>query len=218
MICTSRRDQHRLFTCTANSSRADAMDAADRLSRTETFTSRQPRFHGANAAAGFARISAGLAKCRSNWIASLARWANARSSWLWARRVLLSQRPASSLMLVLVLAPEPSTPDPKNPPTHRRSPHVIWGKLVSYCLSCLGANRFAGRLFFALCVESQSSSVIVNCQSVGFCVLCAPASVVALLCPCLHCDCRLLASVTLCGMPGWRVFLADGRMTSQTLS
>jgi hypothetical protein len=47
--------------------------AAALLLTTRVSTSRQPRFPGANAAVRFARISAGLAKYRSNWIESIVR-------------------------------------------------------------------------------------------------------------------------------------------------
>src|SRR5271157_1268516 len=53
-------------------SRAVATLAAATHLTTRISTSRQPKFHGANAGVGFARTSAGSAKCRSSWIASLA--------------------------------------------------------------------------------------------------------------------------------------------------
>jgi hypothetical protein len=91
--------QDRLFVCTQNvdnlheqagsrnvvhihedSLRAVATVAAAFHLTIQIFTIRQPKSPGANAAVGFARTSAGLAKCRSNWIESIAHWINPRSS------------------------------------------------------------------------------------------------------------------------------------------
>jgi hypothetical protein len=65
-----------------------------------------------------------------------------------------------------------------------------------------------------LCVESLSSFLIVNCQSVGLLwpvCSCAPSSVFSVLRLDLLCDCRLLASVTLCERHQGPVFVADSQ-------
>ena len=71
---TSRQVRGRLFTCTESFSRAAATLAAALLLTTRISTSRQPKSPGVNAAARFARTSAGSAKCRLNWIESIAHW------------------------------------------------------------------------------------------------------------------------------------------------
>ena len=65
----------------AHFSRAAATPAAALHLTTRISTNRQPKFPGVNAAAGFARTSAGLAKCRLNWIGSIAPWIYALSLW-----------------------------------------------------------------------------------------------------------------------------------------
>jgi NAD-dependent SIR2 family protein deacetylase len=58
-------------TCTESFSRAVATLAIALHLTTRISTSRQPNFPAVNAAVGFARTSAGLGKCRSNWIESI---------------------------------------------------------------------------------------------------------------------------------------------------
>ena len=132
---TSRQDRSASSTCTANSSRAAATGAADRHFVTPTPTILQPSFPGANAAVGFARTSAGSAKCRSSWIASSTHWTNARSSWLLAHRAWSSQPRA--LWRTWVVVPERSMSERKSLRTHPRSPNAIWGKRGRCCRNCL---------------------------------------------------------------------------------
>ena len=133
-IFTSRQGRSASSMCTANSSRAVAIGAADRHFVTPTPTILQSSFPGANAAVGFAHTSVGSAKCRSSWIASSAHWTNARSSWLSVHREWSSQPPALSRMWVV--APEPSMWDRKNLRTHPRSPNAIRGKRAMLCQIC----------------------------------------------------------------------------------
>jgi NAD-dependent SIR2 family protein deacetylase len=86
-VCTQNVDslheqagRGKLSTCTESFSRAVATVATALHLRTQISTSHPHRFPGANAAVGFVRTFAVLAKCRSNWIESIAHWINLRSS------------------------------------------------------------------------------------------------------------------------------------------
>lgn len=127
----SRRGRRTSSTCTGNFSRAAATVAADRRFMTPIPTILQPSFPGASAADGFARTSAGSAKCLSNWIASSVHSTNAPSSWLWAHRKSWSQRRA--LSPTLAIERERSTWGQRNLPTHPRSRIAIWGRRKRYC-------------------------------------------------------------------------------------
>jgi hypothetical protein len=79
--------------------------------------------------ARFARTSAGLAKCRLNWIESTTRWSDARSSWLWEHRVSWSPPPASSHKSMV--GHGRSTWDQRSLRTYPRSRKATWGRRVN---------------------------------------------------------------------------------------
>ena len=88
-----------------------------------------------------ARTSAGLAKCRLNWIESTMRWRDARSSWPSEPRVLWSQRRA--LSLISKVGYRRSTWDQRNLQTRLHLRNAIWGRRERCCQTCskpLGAS------------------------------------------------------------------------------
>jgi hypothetical protein len=91
---TNKPDQEMLSTSMENSLRAVATIAIALHLTTQISTIRPPKSPGANAAVGFARTSAGSARCRSNWIESIAHWINPRSSWQWEHQAWSSPLPA----------------------------------------------------------------------------------------------------------------------------
>jgi hypothetical protein len=75
----SRQGRFASSTCTASFSKAAAIDAHNHHFTTLPPTILHASFPGVSAADGFARTSAGLAKCRSRWIEAMGRWSDVRS-------------------------------------------------------------------------------------------------------------------------------------------
>jgi len=142
--------QDRLFLCTQNVDDLHEQAGSMRVVHMhgELFKSRcdrctRPPFHdtpltilqrsfpGASAVVGFARTSAGLARFRSNWIASSVLWTNASISSPWARRAWSNPPPVSWLTLPVVRGR--STWESKSLQMYPRSRNAIWGRRERYC-------------------------------------------------------------------------------------
>src|SRR6266550_8058601 len=124
--CTSRRVRSTSSTCTESFSRAVATVAPVLLFLTRIYTSRQQSSPAANAAIGFARTSAGSAKCPLAWIESTRRWMTVRFL-LQLEPQVWSNPPRASSPTSLVVRGQ-STWGRRTLRIHPRSRNVMWAK------------------------------------------------------------------------------------------